>query len=87
MADGLVFISSRAAIRAHTMKRREAQAGNDDAAGAVADVRLGADLGLLAGAEEDPDVDRPVDSDQIVVRTNDGRPLIDHFARSRIVLF
>jgi len=74
MADGQVFISSRAAIRAHTMKRREAQAINAGTPGAAADVKLGADMGLLAGAEEDPDVDWPVDSDQIVVRTNDGRP-------------
>jgi hypothetical protein len=74
MADGFVFISSRAAIRAHTMKCREAQASNTDTAGAAADVQLGADLGLLAGAEEDPDIDWPVDSDQIVVRTNNGRP-------------
>jgi hypothetical protein len=74
MADGLVFISSRAAIRAHTMKRQEAQASNVDTTGAAADVKLGADLGLLAGAEEDPDVDWLVDSDQIVVRTNNGRP-------------
>ena len=74
MADGLVFISSRAAIRAHTMKRREAQASNVDTTGAAADVKLGADLGLLAGAEDDPDIDWPVDSDQIVVRTNNGRP-------------
>jgi hypothetical protein len=74
MADGLVFVSSRAAIRAHTMKRQEAQASNVDNTGAAADVKLGTDLGLLAGAEEDPDVDWPVDSDQIVVRTNNGRP-------------
>ena len=80
MADGLVFISSRAAIRAHTMRRRDAllaprHTGTTTAgAAAAADVKLGTEMGLLAGAEEDPDVDWPVGSDQIVVRTNDGRP-------------
>lgn len=74
MADGLVFISSRAAIRAHCKKQLEAQAsGNRDIA-VRADANLGTALGLMAGAEDDPDVEWPVDSDQIVVRTNDGKP-------------
>ena len=75
MADGLVFVSSRRAIRSHTMEQEERQArGNGDAA-AAAHVRLGIELGLMAGAEDDPDVMWPVvDSDQIVVRTNDGKP-------------
>lgn len=74
MADGLVFVSSRRAIRSHTMKQEDAlNSGNADPA-AKADFKLGTDLGLLAGAEDDPDVIWPVDSDQIVVRTNDGKP-------------
>jgi hypothetical protein len=74
MADGLVFLSSRRAIRSHTMKQQETQARDSSDSAAAADVRLGVDLGLLAGAEDDPDVIWPVGSDQIVVRTNDGKP-------------
>jgi hypothetical protein len=71
MADGLVFVSSRRAIRSHTMKRQEMQTHD---ATATADIKLGVELGLMAGAEDDPDVLWPVNSDQIVVRTNDGKP-------------
>jgi hypothetical protein len=74
MADGLVFVSSCRAIRSHTTKLQEAQMYGKDDAGTAADVRLGHDLGLMAGAEDDPDVVWPVNSDQIVVRTNNGKP-------------
>lgn len=74
MADGLVFVSSRRAIRSHTMEQQEAQVQGKGNAAATAHVKLGIELGLLAGAEHDPDVIWPVDSDQIVVRTNDGKP-------------
>lgn len=73
MADGLVFVSSRAAIRAHCEKQAEAQASGNRNAAVRADVGLGNSLGLMAGAEDDPDVEWPVGSDQIVVRTNDGK--------------
>lgn len=74
MADGVVFVSSRAAIRAHCKKQKEAQENGEGDSGAKADAGLGTALGLLANAEDDPDVEWPVDSDQIVVRTNDGKP-------------
>ncbi|KAM0724002.1 hypothetical protein Q7P37_000993 [Cladosporium fusiforme] len=74
MADGLVFVSSRAAIRAHCIKQQEAVASGSRDTGVCADVTLGSALGLLAGAQDDPDVEWPVDSDQIVVRTNNGKP-------------
>lgn len=74
MADGLVFVSSRRAVRAHTERCEEARDNGDSSAVVAADVRLGTDLGLLADAASDPDVEWPVDSDQIVVRTNDGKP-------------
>lgn len=74
MADGLVFVSSRRAIRSHTMEQQDSQRRGEGDAATTAHVKLGIELGLMAGAEDDPDVIWPVDSDQIVVRTNDGKP-------------
>jgi len=69
MADGLVFASSRSAVRAHLKKRLEDM--NGGAATGMAD--FSAALGLTANAEDEPYVHWPISSDQIVVRTNDGQ--------------
>lgn len=67
MADGLVFISSRKAIRAHLKER---QSRHDDSG-----MRSGMHaLGLTADESDEPGIPWPIGSDQMVVRTNDGHP-------------
>lgn len=69
MTDGLVFISSRAAVRAHLQQRQNGQPGSNPAGSAG----LGGALGLTGDRNDEPYVQWPVSSDQIVVRTNDGQ--------------
>ena len=69
MADGLVFIGSRSVLRAHLKGRQASQ----DTPSATAAARFGAALGVTSGVNEEPYVQWPVSSDQIVVRTTDGQ--------------
>lgn len=64
MADGIVFRASKRALRKHNLERQVEGRDADDAFNPA----------LSRGGQDEPDVDWPVDSDQLVVKTNDGRP-------------
>ena len=68
MADGFAFKASRSQVLEHNRSRRRGEASNGHASG------NGNPVLSVGESEEDEDVDWPVRSDQMVVRTNDGKP-------------
>lgn len=69
MADGFVFIASRAEVRRMSDIRSVYKASN-----LVAKADIAGILGLDGDDKEEPFVRWPVESDQILVRTRDGMP-------------
>ena len=70
MADGYVFRGKRSAVVARDRERKAQQVRARAANGHAAE-QLGK---VEEEEEEEPEVDWPVGSDQVVVRTTDGRP-------------
>lgn len=64
MADGMVFRASKRALQKHNLEREVEKRGPEHVSNPA----------LSSAGSDEPDVWWPVLSDQMVVRTNDGRP-------------